>query len=342
MKYELEVKECIEKGIGVISSHYCYNKERLDAFSEIVKKNGYDHNETIDAFLNCLSLESEQMFFNPAMAVLDILRTPACKKRLIETIYKYNGLVCELLIFFRDFKMEAEYNEVSTILIENRAQYYRSFESFMFFDREKGVEQYYKCLKAYPDANFFENVEKNYSLAYGYSVAGEFLKACIKHILGNPIDTKAEEKFWNDNMQNMIKLLPKKDFTSFLSKRYMLLIPNLQFMNRDVQEMVVRRLGTRKPAKIFKEGYTRIIAYYIIGRILNGETDVATLMNMLKTQERLVDWKDLLKILNLAYEDVDSYRVEWKEPLKVACELAEEHYQNECLDFLTYLLMCEE
>ena len=85
-----------------------------------------------------------------------------------------------------------------------------------------------------------------------------------------------------------------------------------------------------------------MIAYYIIGRFLNGETDVVTLMNMLKTQERLVDWKDLFKILNLAYEDVDSYRVEWKEPLKVACELAEEHYQNECLDFLTYLLMCEE
>lgn len=342
MRYELEVKECIENGIRVISGHYCYNKERLEAFSEIVKKNGYDHNETIDTFFNCLSLEAEQMFFNPTMAILDILRTPACKKRLLETIYKYKGLVSHLLIFFRDFKMKPEYNEVSTLLIEKRTQYYRSFEAFMCFDWEKGINQYYKLLKEYPDAKFFENVEKDYSSEYGYSAAGGLLKACIKHILENPVDTKAEEKFWNENIQNMIKLLPKKDFTSFLSKRYMLLIPNLEFMNEDVQEVVLRRLGGRKPAQIFKEGYTRMIAYYIIGRILNGETDVATLMNVLKSQERLVDWKELLRILNVAYEDVDSYKVEWKEPLKLACEFAEEHYQNECLDFWVELLMCEE
>lgn len=342
MRYELDVRTCIENGIRVISSHYTYNKERLGAFSETVNKNGYDHNETIDAFLNCLSLESEQMFFNPTMPIMDILRTPACKKRLLETIYKYNGLVSYLLIFFSEFKMKSEYNEVSTLLIEKRKQYYRSFEEFMCFDWESGINLYYKHVKEYPDAEFFEKVEKKYILGYGCSAAGELLKACIKHILENPVDTKAEEKFWNENMQNMIKLLPKKDFTSFLSKRYMLLIPNLEFMNEDVQEVVLRRLGARKPAQIFKEGYTRMIAYYIIGRILNGEPDVPTLMNALKSQERLVDWKELLRILNVAYEDVDSYKVEWKEPLKVACELAEEHYQNECLDFWSELLMCEE
>lgn len=333
MRYELDVRTCIENGIGIISSHYCYNKERLGAFSEMVNKNGYDITETIDRFFECVSLEvDEQMSFNPTLIILDILRTPACKKRLIETIYKYNGLICHLISFFKDFKMDEEFGKISTILIENRAQYYRSFEVFMCSDFEKGIDEYYKLLDAYPDAKFFESVEKNYDSAYGYSVATELLRVCMKHLLNNSMVTKAEECFWNENNHLMVKWIPKREFAMFLSQRYMLLIPNLEFMNKEIQEIVVKRLGKRQPTRIFKDGNTRMLAYYVIGRILNGNAKLYCLMNALETQERTVDWKELLRIFSIAYEEIDSYDEYYRKCLKYVIEYAEDCIKAEEYD----------
>lgn len=293
-----------------------HNESRFDEFVTTIEKKGYESDETIDAFFDYLSFETDlRGFWGPGMIYYYIILAPKCRERLMKKIYLYSPLVNSFINFLKEFELQSDIDFVSKIIIEKRNEYPRSFSMLVSAGWDKVALKYCEILDEFPDAKTFEKVERDCEEKFNCPVGAYLLSECMKLIEGCKTLTKAEINFWNENLKLMKKWLTKTEYKAFLSKRYMLLYEQIEIFNRDVQEEVLIRFGQRSISRFLSKGNTKDIAYLLIGKALNKTSmpDLYNLMYKKSYQNKIIDWKGLGKIFEIAYEEVDPSNFEVKD-----------------------------
>lgn len=275
-----------------------HNESRFDEFVTTIEKKGYESDETIDAFFDYLSIETDlRGFWGPGMIYYYIILAPKCRERLMEKIYLYSPLVNSFINFLKEFELQSDIDFVSKIIIEKRNEYPRSFSMLVSAGWDKVARKYCEILDEFPDAKTFEKVERDCEEKFNCPVGAYLLSECMKL---------------------MKKWLTKTEYKAFLSKRYMLLYEQIEIFNRDVQEEVLIRFGQRSISRFVSKGNTKDIAYLLIGKALN-KTEMPDLYNLMykkSYQNKFIDWKRLGKIFEIAYEEIDPSNFEVKDKLE--------------------------